>query len=128
MWRLKSCRALTNIKKLLPRRQRRSSTIRRRRGVPDDVKKGHFAVVVRSGAGDQLTRRAVVPLRCLRNPEFVKLLEQAADEYGFRSQEVPNLSVQVTIMVYPYSVGPSAALVDPLRRKSGRPRKYGTLE
>ncbi|CAN1182300.1 Protein SMALL AUXIN UP-REGULATED RNA 16 [Linum perenne] len=86
MWRLKSCRALTNIKKLLPRRQRRSSTIRRRRGVPDDVKKGHFAVVVRSGAGDQLTRRAVVPLRCLRNPEFVKLLEQAADEYGFRSQ------------------------------------------
>ncbi|CAN1233413.1 AT-hook motif nuclear-localized protein 14 [Linum perenne] len=31
-------------------------------------------------------------------------------------------------MVYPHSVGPSAAPVDPVRRKRGRPRKYGTPE
>ncbi|CAN0892849.1 AT-hook motif nuclear-localized protein 14, partial [Linum grandiflorum] len=31
-------------------------------------------------------------------------------------------------MVYPHSVGPSAAPADPVRRKRGRPRKYGTPE
>ncbi|CAN0898931.1 hypothetical protein LINGRAHAP2_LOCUS19985 [Linum grandiflorum] len=33
-----------------------------------------------------MSRRVLAPLRCLRNPQFVKLLEQAADDYGFRCQ------------------------------------------
>ncbi|CAL1404191.1 unnamed protein product [Linum trigynum] len=94
-WRLKSCGALVNMKKLLRRmpRRRRASRFRRVRGaaVPEDVKKGHFAVEVKNdGGGDEqvtkATRRVVVPLRCLKDPQFVKLLEQAADEYGFRCQ------------------------------------------
>ncbi|CAI0397958.1 unnamed protein product [Linum tenue] len=94
MWRLKSCRAMLSIKKLL-RRRRRGSRFRRLKrggGVPGDVKKGHFAVEVKnSNGGDEVTmtttaRRVVVPLRCLKNPHFVRLLDQAADEYGFRCQ------------------------------------------
>ncbi|CAI0397959.1 unnamed protein product [Linum tenue] len=81
MWRLKLWRALLNIKKL--RRRRRLSG-----GVPGDVKKGHFALEVKnSNGGDEVTTtRVVVPLRCLKNPQFVRLLDQAADEYGFRCQ------------------------------------------
>ncbi|KAK4779511.1 hypothetical protein SAY87_015617 [Trapa incisa] len=45
--------------------------------VPEDVKEGHFAV-----DGEHL-KRFVVPLSCLTHPGFVKLLEQAAEEYGF---------------------------------------------
>ncbi|KAK4763515.1 hypothetical protein SAY87_012953 [Trapa incisa] len=48
--------------------------------VPEDVKEGHFAVIAVDG--EQL-KRFVVPLSCLTQPEFVKLLEQAAEEYGF---------------------------------------------
>ncbi|KAK4790967.1 hypothetical protein SAY86_031380 [Trapa natans] len=48
--------------------------------VPDDVKEGHFAVIAVDG--EQL-KRFVVPLSCLNHPRFVRLLEQAAEEYGF---------------------------------------------
>ncbi|KAI4352880.1 hypothetical protein L6164_007090 [Bauhinia variegata] len=40
--------------------------------------KGHFVVYV----GTELTR-FVVPMSYLKNPTFQRLLERAADEYGF---------------------------------------------
>ena len=49
--------------------------------VPQDVKEGHFAVIAMEG--DDEPKRFVVPLRCLTHPTFQRLLEQAAEEYGF---------------------------------------------
>ncbi|KAI3688149.1 hypothetical protein L1987_81858 [Smallanthus sonchifolius] len=48
--------------------------------VPEDVKEGHFAVIA---ADDYEERRFVVPLACLERPSFQRLLERAAEEYGF---------------------------------------------
>ncbi|KAF3642025.1 auxin-responsive protein SAUR50 [Capsicum chacoense] len=50
--------------------------------VPEDVKEGHFAVIAVDHDEDEL-KRFVVPLKCLTHPSFLKLLEQAAEEYGF---------------------------------------------
>ncbi|KAG4968518.1 hypothetical protein JHK87_034169 [Glycine soja] len=49
--------------------------------VPEDVKEGHFAVIAEGGGEEQ--KRFVLPLSCLTNPTFLKLLEQAEEEYGF---------------------------------------------
>ncbi|KAL6979376.1 hypothetical protein U1Q18_021041 [Sarracenia purpurea var. burkii] len=49
-------------------------------GVPKDVKKGHFAVIA---VDDEHVKRFVVPLTYLTHPSFLRLLEQAAEEYGF---------------------------------------------
>ncbi|KAK4482650.1 hypothetical protein RD792_009814 [Penstemon davidsonii] len=48
--------------------------------VPDDVKEGHFAVLA---VGDEELKRFIVPLSYLTHPSFLRLLEQAAEEYGF---------------------------------------------
>ncbi|MCD9646806.1 hypothetical protein HAX54_036989 [Datura stramonium] len=48
--------------------------------VPGDVKRGHFAVIA---VDEDELKRFVVPLKCLTHPSFLKLLEQAAEEYGF---------------------------------------------
>ncbi|KAA8544115.1 hypothetical protein F0562_022127 [Nyssa sinensis] len=48
--------------------------------VPNDVKKGHFAVIA---VDDNELKRFVVPLSYLTHPSFLRLLEQAAEEYGF---------------------------------------------
>ncbi|KAK9079123.1 hypothetical protein SSX86_000793 [Deinandra increscens subsp. villosa] len=48
--------------------------------VPEDVKEGHFAVIA---ADDEEEKRFVVPLACLDRPAFRRLLERAAEEYGF---------------------------------------------
>ncbi|MCD9642997.1 hypothetical protein HAX54_030095 [Datura stramonium] len=48
--------------------------------VPEDVKEGHFAVVAMD---DNELKRFIVPLSCLTHPSFLRLLEQAAEEYGF---------------------------------------------
>ncbi|KAF5744743.1 putative SAUR-like auxin-responsive protein family [Tripterygium wilfordii] len=48
--------------------------------VPEDVKEGHFAVIAEEG--DE-PRRFVVPISFLTHPVFLRLLEQAAEEYGF---------------------------------------------
>ncbi|KAK7402107.1 hypothetical protein VNO78_14114 [Psophocarpus tetragonolobus] len=50
------------------------------RYVPEDVKEGHFAVIAEGG---EEQKRFVLPLSCLNNPTFLKLLEQAEEEYGF---------------------------------------------
>lgn len=50
--------------------------------VPKDVKEGHFAVIAVDG-GEELPKRFVAPLSCLTHPTFLRLLEQAAEEYGF---------------------------------------------
>ena len=48
--------------------------------VPEDVKEGHFAVIAVDG---EKPKRFVVPLSYLAHPTFLKLLEQAAEEFGF---------------------------------------------
>ncbi|XP_027348252.1 auxin-responsive protein SAUR50-like [Abrus precatorius] len=48
--------------------------------VPKDVKEGHFAVIAED---EEESKRFVVPLSCLNNPTFLRLLEQASQEYGF---------------------------------------------
>lgn len=50
-------------------------------GLPEDVKKGHF--VVHTVDGGEL-RRFVVELSYLGHPGFLKLLEQAEQEFGFK--------------------------------------------
>ncbi|KAG6417645.1 hypothetical protein SASPL_119829 [Salvia splendens] len=52
--------------------------------VPDDVKEGHFAVVA-------VDERIIVPLSFLTHPSFLRLLEQAAEEYGFHHRGALNL-------------------------------------
>ncbi|KAL2514346.1 SAUR-like auxin-responsive protein family [Forsythia ovata] len=49
--------------------------------VPDDVKEGHFAIVV--GKNEERAQRFVVDLGLLKHPAFLRLLELAEDEYGF---------------------------------------------
>ncbi|KAL5539893.1 hypothetical protein UlMin_042928 [Ulmus minor] len=51
--------------------------------VPEDVKEGHFAVFAVKG-GEK--KRFVVKLDYLTSPAFLRLLEQAEEEYGFRQR------------------------------------------
>ncbi|KAF3441829.1 hypothetical protein FNV43_RR15744 [Rhamnella rubrinervis] len=51
--------------------------------VPDDVKEGHFAVFAVKGTE---RKRFVVELEYLSSPAFLRLLEQAKEEYGFRQK------------------------------------------
>lgn len=51
--------------------------------VPDDVKEGHFAVFAVKGSEK---KRFVVELECLSNPAFLRLMEQAGEEYGYRQK------------------------------------------
>ncbi|KAI4385475.1 hypothetical protein MLD38_003497 [Melastoma candidum] len=48
--------------------------------VPEDVKEGHFAVIASQG---KEPKRFVIPITYLLNPNFLRLLEEAAEEYGF---------------------------------------------
>ncbi|XP_012571203.1 auxin-responsive protein SAUR21 [Cicer arietinum] len=64
-------------KRLLIGRNKSTSTY-----VPEDVKEGHFGVIAEGGKEEE-SKRFVLPLRCLTNPTFVRLLEQAEEEYGF---------------------------------------------
>ena len=59
--------------------------------IPTDVKEGHFAVIAVEG-GKQ--KRFILDLRYLRNPEFLGLLEQAKEEYGFRQEGILVLPCQ----------------------------------
>lgn len=51
--------------------------------VPDDVKEGHFAVIAVNTGNEPKKKRFIVPLSYLSHPGFVRLLEKAAEEYGF---------------------------------------------
>ncbi|KAJ6864974.1 hypothetical protein NC651_035512 [Populus alba x Populus x berolinensis] len=53
--------------------------------VPGDVKKGHFAVTATKG---EEPKRFIVELNYLTNPDFLSLLEQAKEEYGFQQKGV----------------------------------------
>ncbi|KAI3897781.1 hypothetical protein MKW92_042108 [Papaver armeniacum] len=56
---------------------------------PYDVKKGQFAVIATEG---DVANRFVVELDCLNNnPAFLKLLEKAEEEFGFRQDGVLSL-------------------------------------
>ncbi|ESW04302.1 hypothetical protein PHAVU_011G083900 [Phaseolus vulgaris] len=54
-----------------------------RRCVAEDVKEGHFVVIAKAKDIGEEAKRLVVPLSCLKNPTFLRLLEEAAEEYGF---------------------------------------------
>ncbi|KAH7553547.1 hypothetical protein ACOSP7_029712 [Xanthoceras sorbifolium] len=51
--------------------------------VPDDVKEGQFAVFAVEG---EETQRFVIELGFLTNPAFLRLLEQAEEEFGFKQK------------------------------------------
>ena len=51
--------------------------------VPDDVKEGFFPVFAVKG---KETQRFVIELDHLTNPEFLSLLDQAREEYGFQQK------------------------------------------
>ncbi|XP_031123307.1 auxin-responsive protein SAUR71-like [Ipomoea triloba] len=52
--------------------------------VANDVKEGHFAVMAVDN--DEKLKRFIVPLSCLTHPSFLRLLEKAAEEYGFEHE------------------------------------------
>ncbi|KAL8204922.1 hypothetical protein R6Q57_010545 [Mikania cordata] len=54
---------------------------RKNKVVAEDVKEGHFAVVA---VKCEKPTRFVVELRCLTNPGFLRLLNKAGEEYGFK--------------------------------------------
>ncbi|XP_076946453.1 auxin-responsive protein SAUR50-like [Bidens hawaiensis] len=60
--------------------KKRSDSILDQETVLKDVKEGHFAVIA---ADEYVERRFVVPIECLHRPSFLRLLERAAEEYGF---------------------------------------------
>ncbi|KAF7805629.1 Ribosomal protein [Senna tora] len=74
------------VEKLLLLGGRKSSSNNYDDEVPEDVKEGHFAVIAEDGG--MSPKRFVVPLRCLTHPTFLKLLEEAAEEYGFEQEVV----------------------------------------
>ncbi|CAA7033551.1 unnamed protein product [Microthlaspi erraticum] len=49
--------------------------------IPSDVKKGHVAVIAVKG---ERAKRFVLELKELNKPEFMRLLEQAQEEFGFQ--------------------------------------------
>ncbi|KAK3226570.1 hypothetical protein Dsin_006432 [Dipteronia sinensis] len=51
--------------------------------VPDDVKEGHFVVFAVKG---EETERFVIELCLLTSPEFLRLLEEAEEEFGFKQK------------------------------------------
>ncbi|EXB22452.1 hypothetical protein L484_002177 [Morus notabilis] len=53
--------------------------------VPDDVKEGHFAVLAMKGSE---TKRFIINLKYLNSHTFLRLLEQAEEEYGFEQTGV----------------------------------------
>ncbi|GMN39214.1 hypothetical protein TIFTF001_008443 [Ficus carica] len=53
--------------------------------VPDDVKEGHFAVFA-AKSGER--KRFVAKLECLNSPAFLRLLEQAEEEFGLSKPEL----------------------------------------
>lgn len=63
--------------------------------VPEDVKEGHFAVMA---VDDDGLRRFIVPLSFLTHPSFLRLLEQAAEEYGFDHHGALTLPCRPTVL------------------------------
>lgn len=53
--------------------------------LPNDVKKGHIAVVAVKGGEP---KRFIVELGILKNPKFLSLLKLAEEEYGFYQKGV----------------------------------------
>ncbi|KAK7245106.1 hypothetical protein RIF29_39940 [Crotalaria pallida] len=51
--------------------------------VPKDVKEGHFAVIATHG---EEAKRFIVELDYLTDPDFLRLLEQAKEEFGFQQK------------------------------------------
>uniref|UniRef100_A0A7N0REI1 Small auxin up regulated protein n=1 Tax=Kalanchoe fedtschenkoi TaxID=63787 RepID=A0A7N0REI1_KALFE len=54
-----------------------------RYGLTEEVKKGHFSVVAMDNGN---AKKFVVPLCYLSNPSFLRLLEHAAEEFGFEHE------------------------------------------
>lgn len=69
-----------NVFKKLQKTLLLGRNVHKSRCAAQDVKKGHFVVIVKD---EDEAKRFIVPLSCLTNPIFVSLLEQAAEKYGF---------------------------------------------
>lgn len=67
--------------KVVVKMLQKSLQLKKNRNVPEDVKEGHVAVVAMDGH-DQ-PKRFIIPLTYLTHPSLLKLLEEAAEEYGF---------------------------------------------
>lgn len=63
--------------------------------VPKDVKEGHFAVVAEEA--DEF-KRFIVPLNYLTHPSFLRLLEQAAEVYGFDHDGAVTVPCRPTVL------------------------------
>ncbi|EEF42910.1 auxin-responsive protein SAUR19 [Ricinus communis] len=59
--------------------------------LPEDVRQGHFAAIAVKGGEP---KRFVLELDYLSDPAFMKLLEQAEEEYGFQQQGVLSIPCQ----------------------------------
>ncbi|KAJ8623647.1 hypothetical protein MRB53_032188 [Persea americana] len=75
--------ALKHVLDMLQRTLSLPQSLPGRAPVPKDVKEGHFAVLTMD---DGCAKRFVIALRYLNHPEFQKLLEQAAEEFGFNQE------------------------------------------
>lgn len=54
--------------------------------LPEDVKEGHFVVHTVNENGE--VKRFVIEMSYLAHPEFIRLLEHAAEEFGFEQEGV----------------------------------------
>ncbi|KAL3531970.1 hypothetical protein ACH5RR_005491 [Cinchona calisaya] len=54
--------------------------------LPEDVKEGHF--VIHTVDKDGNIRRFIIALSYLTHPDFLNLLEQAEEEFGFKQEGV----------------------------------------
>ncbi|XP_050230006.1 auxin-responsive protein SAUR32-like [Mercurialis annua] len=85
-----SVRALMKLEHFVKRIQRgvvhssRGSSLR-------DIKQGHFAVIAAKGGEP---KRFIVELEYLTNPAFVKLLEEAEQEFGLQQKGVLSVPCQ----------------------------------
>ncbi|KAK7392460.1 hypothetical protein VNO78_20899 [Psophocarpus tetragonolobus] len=67
----------------LPRRSPLSYYNEATNVVPDDVREGYFAVLATKGGE---SKRFIVGLHYLNDPAFLRLLDQAQEEFGFRQK------------------------------------------
>ncbi|XP_049936677.1 auxin-responsive protein SAUR22-like [Nymphaea colorata] len=63
-----------------------------RSGEVHEVKQGYFAVLAVS---DGVSKRFMVPLSFLSNPAFLRLLDEAEEEYGYAQQSI------LTVLCHP---------------------------
>lgn len=85
---------ISNLMMVVERLQKRL-LISGKKYYSENMKEGHFTVVAEEG--DEL-KRFLVPLNYLKHPSFVRLLEQAAEEYGFHHDGAVMVPCRPTVL------------------------------